>query len=118
MARPRKEIDPSKVRYMAEIGCSEPEIAKLLGCTDRLLRLRFHDVLELGWAQRNYNLRKLQYEIAKKHSTGMAIWLGKQWLGQKERPELSDQRDSLKKLLDAFSRRYDEIKDDDEESAA
>ena len=102
-----------KVMQLASIGLSLEEIGGVLGCSDRLLQLRFSAALRKGWAHRNANLRKLQWQSAQRGSPAMLIWLGKQWLGQRERPELSPQHDSLKRLLDAFTRRYERIKGKD-----
>lgn len=105
MARPRKQIGPEQVRYLAEIGCSEAEIASVVGCSDRLLRLSFADPLELGWAQRNYNLRKLQWESAKAGNATTLIFLGKVYLGQSNNPQPERAVDPLTKLLHEFRRR-------------
>lgn len=99
MARPRKEIDERKVEQLASIGCSEKEIGQLLGCSDDLLERRFAGPLKRGRARRNQNLRKLQYEAAKRGNVTMQIWLGKQWLGQKDSPEAEDKPDVLGEVI-------------------
>jgi hypothetical protein len=101
MARPRKQIDEKKVEQFAAIGCSEKEIGLLLGCSDDLLERRFAGALKRGRASRNSNLRKLQYEAAKAGNVTMQIWLGKQWLGQKDKPA-EEASDTLDQLLQEF----------------
>jgi agmatine/peptidylarginine deiminase len=56
---------------------------------------------------RNPNLRKLQYEAAKRENVTMQIWLGKQWLGQKERPESEEKADTLGELLAEYRKRHE-----------
>jgi hypothetical protein len=107
MARPRK--DEKKVEQLAAIGCSEKEIGQLVGCSDDLLERRFAGPLKRGRARRNQNLRKLQYEAAKRGNVTMQIRLGKQWLGQKERPESEDRADTLGELLAEFRRRHERL---------
>ena len=106
MARPRKQIDEKKVEQLAAIGCSEKEIGHLLGCSDDLLERRFAGALKRGRARRNQNLRKLQYEAAKHGNVTMQIWLGKQWLGQKDKPEPEGKTDVLGELLAEFRAQY------------
>jgi hypothetical protein len=109
LARPRKLIDEKKVEQLAAIGCSEKEIGSLLGCSDDLLERRFAGALKRGRARRNQNLRKLQYEAAKRGNVTMQIWLGKQWLGQKDKPESDDKPDVLGELLVEYRKRYERL---------
>jgi hypothetical protein len=106
LARPRKQIDEKKVEQLSAIGCSEKEIGLLVGCSDYLLERRFAGALKRGRASRNHNLRKLQYEAAKAGNVTMQIWLGKQWLGQKDKPE-EPAPDVLAELLVAFRVQYE-----------
>ena len=49
-------------------------------------------------------LRRNQYELSKK-SAAMAIFLGKQYLGQSDNPELDDERfEKLDKVLESFGK--------------
>jgi hypothetical protein len=109
MARPPKQIDEKKVEQLAEIGCSEKEIGQLLECSDDLLERRFAGALKKGRAHRNQNLRKLQYESAKRGNITMQIWLGKQWLGQKDKPSTDANIDQLSELLSVFRARYESL---------
>src|ERR1700733_9807607 len=110
MARPRKQIDEKKVEQLAEIGCSEKEIGLLVGCSDDLLERRFAGALKRGRARRNHNLRKLQYESAKAGNVVMLIWLGKQWLHQKDKP-VEPQPDVLGALLLEFRAQHSRDKE-------
>jgi hypothetical protein len=110
MGRPRKQIDEPMVELLASVGCSEKEIALVLNCSDDLLQRRFSPALEKGWAHRNVNLRKLQYEAAQNGSVPMMIWLGRQWLHQRDQPELEKTTDALDELLAEFRKQHEHLK--------
>lgn len=95
--RPKKEINKDMFEGLCKIQCTEAEICDVLGvCVDTLN----------GWCRENYqdetgepltfskvfaqkrgkgkaSLRRAQWNLAKKNAT-MAIFLGKQYLGQKD----------------------------------
>lgn len=90
MARPRKVIDPKQVEQLASIGCSGEEIAGVLGCHRDTIYARFSDSIKSGHARRDASVRRTQYELAvKKQNVVMAIWLGKQHLGQRDKSDVS-----------------------------
>lgn len=91
MGRPRKEIDRTQFEKLCSIQCTAEEIASFFDCS--------HDTIE-AWCKREYketfsvvhkkysaggkmSLRRYQFELAKKFPN-MAIWLGKQYLGQRD----------------------------------
>ncbi len=74
---------------MAEIMCTDEEIASVLGTTVATLqnadnRDTFLECKQKGNANGKKSLRRIQFDIAKNGNATMAIWLGKQYLGQKE----------------------------------
>ena len=80
MARPKFKIDYEMVEKLAGIQCTQQEIASFLGCSvDTLQR----DETFCGL----YKLRRIQYKLAEKNPT-MAIWLGKQYLKQRDNIEV------------------------------
>ena len=104
MARPRKEIDQRQFETLCAMMCTLEEIAGVMGCSG--------DTIE-RWCKRTYNqgfaetyknfsakgkmtLRRYQLELAKK-SAAMAIFLGKNYLGQKDNVEYED-KESLARL--------------------
>lgn len=87
MAKPRLAIDPKQVELLASIGCTQEEIAVVVGCTARNLRKRFSTEMDAGKERLRVSLRRMQYEKAKDGNVAMLIWLGKQYLGQSERQE-------------------------------
>lgn len=88
MARPRKNIDPEQVKKLAQIGCAVGEIASIVGCSPDTIQRRFAAVIKTGHEHRNASLRRTQYDVAvnQKNPT-MLIWLGKQFLGQKDQTQ-------------------------------
>lgn len=90
------------ITNMAAIMCTDEEIAACLGVSiDTLTReenaAAFAECKEKGAGDGKKSLRRIQFEIAKKGNAAMAIWLGKQWLGQKE-PERQETTDNVEDL--------------------
>lgn len=105
MARPRKEIDRDVFEGLCEIQCTLEEIAGVFKCCE--------DTIE-NWCKRTYgegfsdtykkyskdgktSLRRYQYNLAKTNAS-MAIWLGKQWLGQTEKIEAKAEIETFEDL--------------------
>ena len=85
MARPKFVIDYVAVEKLANIQCTQQEIATFLGCSvDTLQRdEKFCGLYKKGKENGKMSLRRIQFKIAEKNPT-MAIWLGKQYLGQRD----------------------------------
>jgi len=99
MARPEKEIDWSLFEKLCELQCTQPEIASYLGISDDTLRSRakkqyeledYSDVYKKFSESGKCSLRRNQFVLSKKNAA-MAIWLGKQWLGQKDQSKEAEQ---------------------------
>ena len=88
--RPLKKIDPQQVERLASILCTLDEMALVLDCSVGLLERRFRKVIEKGRADGKRSLRRLQWEAAEKGDRTMLIWLGKQWLAQTDRQEVTN----------------------------
>jgi hypothetical protein len=104
--RPKKQIDPRKVEQLAMVGCSHEEIALITGIHRNTLERNYSATIKAGTAKRNGSLRKMQYEAAKRGNVVMMIWLGKQWLNQRDRPALDEFEDPLGELLKDFRAHY------------
>lgn len=89
MARPKFKIDYDMVEKLAGIQCTQQEIASFLGCSvDTLQRDEtFCGIYKKGQENGKMSLRRIQYKLAEKNPT-MAIWLGKQYLKQKDNVEI------------------------------
>lgn len=89
--RPKKEIDMDLVEKLANIQCTQEEIACVVGCSvDTLLRHPdFATIYKKGKEAGKSSLRRTQWKLAQNNTT-MAIWLGKQYLGQTDKIENVD----------------------------
>lgn len=89
--RPKIEIDKEQFESLCGLQCTKEEIAGFFKCSDdtverwckRTYDKNFAVVFKIYAQAGRISLRRYQFNLAKT-STGMAIWLGKQMLGQKE----------------------------------
>ena len=95
--RPKKEIDYTTVEKLANIQCTQDEIASFLGISTRTLQRdeQFMELFNRGRENGKMSLRRIQWKHAEK-SVPMAIWLGKQYLGQRDKVEYTD--DGMKSI--------------------
>lgn len=104
MGRPRKEIDQEQFEKLCGIMCTEEEIAGFFGCSvdtierwcKRTYKMTFADIYKEKCSRGKMTLRRYQWELAKKN-VGMAIFLGKQYLGQRDTIEYED-KEALQRL--------------------
>lgn len=93
--RPKVEVDQSQFEKLCKMQCTLPEIAGWFSCSEDTIQ---------RWCKRTYggetfavvfarlreggkaSLRATQFKLAQK-SPAMAIFLGKNWLGQTDRIE-------------------------------
>ncbi len=90
--RPNREFDQITFERLCEIQCTVNEVEHVLHCDQRTLD---------GWCQRTYeedfstvykrfqgvgksSLRRAQFSAAIKGNASLLIWLGKQYLGQRD----------------------------------
>ena len=88
MARPRKQIDRAIVERLANRQCPTSEIAAVVGCAVNTLKRRFGRHLPLWREAGKEIIRSKQWEALEKGNTVMLIWLGKQYLGQRDKSEI------------------------------
>lgn len=97
MGRPRKEIDRLQFERLCGIQCTEEEIAGIFDCSvdtienwcKRTYETTFSEVYKIHSASGKASLRRTQFKLAER-SAAMAIFLGKQYLGQKDMVEYED----------------------------
>lgn len=82
MARPRIELNLRSIEVMASIGCTNIDIALIVGCSVDTIENRCSAVLAKGRANGREKLRRMQWKLAANGNATMLIWLGKQMLGQ------------------------------------
>jgi hypothetical protein len=97
--RPPKPIDYALVEKMAHIGCTDEEIATLIGFTEEGFRKRKQrdkelvGSLEKGRKGGKMSLRRMQWKSAEGGNVTAQIWLGKQMLGQRDKQEMEHSGD-------------------------
>lgn len=97
--RPPLKIDEGLVEFLASIQCTMIEIASGARCSVDTLERRYADVIKNARETGKASLRRMQWKSCKDGSVTMQIWLGKQWLGQRDQRELSGAQVSDEVLL-------------------
>ena len=88
--RPRTEIDPDELRKLLKLHCTIAEISAFFSCNRRTIERRmsespeFAEIIEHGRSDGMLSVRRKQFEIMEGGNPTMAIWLGKQLLGQRD----------------------------------
>lgn len=96
--RPKSDINWELFEQLCGLQCTIDEMCAVLKISDETLRRRAREYYEQDFMvlyKRHKDagcpsLRRMQFSLAKKN-TAMAIWLGKQWLGQKDDKNLDRQ---------------------------
>jgi AraC-like DNA-binding protein len=111
MARPRIQIDEASFKKLCALQCTLAEIASYNNCSEdtverwckRELKMSFADAFKKYSANGKISLRRWQFRMAE-NSVPMAIWLGKQWLGQKDVVDVavSDDTDETVKEMEKY----------------
>ncbi len=100
MARPRKQIDAKQVEILASFGHNLSEIGLVVGCSHDTLQRRFALPIKKGQVELHISLRQAQYKSAIQNlNVTMLIWLGKQYLGQRNEPASTTQDDQLEEII-------------------
>lgn len=94
MARPRIEINAEEFKKLCALQCTLEEIASWFKCSEdtierwckRELNFGFAEAYKRFSANGKISLRRWQFQMAE-HSVPMAIFLGKNWLGQTDKVE-------------------------------
>ena len=86
VGRPKLNIDGDKISKWISYGATVKEIADVENCSEDHIHTVFREKITKGKFERNIRLRKAQIELALGGNCSMLIWLGKQYLGQKDSP--------------------------------
>ena len=89
MARPLKKIDEEQVFKLAQIMCTHAEIAAFFNVDKSTISKRFSSTINKGHEVGKMSIRRKQFALATTNAA-LCIWLGKQYLGQKEHAETND----------------------------
>jgi len=114
MARPRIEIKQEHFQSLCGIQCTLEEIASFFRCSEdtierwckRELKMSFADAYKRYSAGGKISLRRWQFRSAENGNTSMLIWLGKQYLGQKDQQDITVSRnddDTIREMNEYFN---------------
>lgn len=80
------KLDHDLIFKLATLHCTYVEISEVAGTTVAILEKRFKNLIEKGRAEGKKSLRRAQMEKALAGDVRMLIWMGKQYLDQKDTP--------------------------------
>lgn len=83
--RPEKNISGDQVRALAQIHCTQKEMATVLGCSVDTLQRRFKDEMEEGIEQGKTSLRRHLWKLVENGNLGATIFLAKNLLGYRDK---------------------------------
>lgn len=106
--RPQIKIDKTAFEKLCSLQCTKEEICGVLGITEKTLdrfckreyKQSFSQVFKEKRQIGKMSLRRSQFKLAEKNAT-MAIWLGKQYLDQRDR-DISDAIDRGNGVLESI----------------
>lgn len=124
--RKKQEIDWKKVDLMLEAHCLGTEVANHLGIHPDTLYNRVKEEFKVDFSaysrqkkeKGKSHVKVKQYQEARIGNKQMLIWLGKNWLGQKDEPKKDQEFDgSLAQLLQLLKslKSYKEFEKKDKE---
>jgi len=110
--RPKKLIDQKAFEQLCGIQCTESEICAFFDVTDMTLNkwckatygANFSEVFQQKRGLGKISLRRTQWKLAEK-STAMAIWLGKQYLDQRDpgvKVDVTTDNDQVQQFLNSL----------------
>ena len=101
VGRPKIVLDYAAIERLAGMMCTQEEIASYFDCDVRTLQRdeEFCRVYKKGLDKGKMSLRRKQYTMSDTNVT-MAIWLGKQYLGQTDKVEENNINVTLESTLD------------------
>lgn len=115
--RPRIEINQEHFEKLCGIQCTLDEIAGFFLCSEdtierwckKTYKMGFAEVFNQKRSSGRISLRRSQFRLAETNPT-MAIWLGKQYLGQTDKQELAISRnddDTIKEMENYFANKQE-----------
>lgn len=105
---------------MCALHCTLAEIAGFFKCSEDTIerwclrenKITFAEFYKKHSANGNISLRRMQFKAAEKGNVAMLIFLGKQYLGQKDNPDESDNAEVLERLTELLTAQAEAAKKD------
>lgn len=112
MGRPKKEIDQKQFEKLCGLQCTLEEFCCYFDCDDNTINAwcketygsTFSEVFKLKRGAGKISLRRYQFQQAETNPT-MAIWLGKQYLGQSDQVHVDNSNNELMSALADLARK-------------
>ncbi len=85
-----KPLNAEQLTVLAGMQCTYEEIAAVFGIKKRQFINRIEadpalkEAIEEGWANGRASVRREQFKLLQAGNATMAVWLGKQYLGQRD----------------------------------
>lgn len=113
--RPPIEISQEHFESLCALQCTLSEIASFFKCSEDTIEnwckktyqnendepMTFSEVFKRYSVSGKISLRRFQFKMAE-HNTSMAIWLGKQWLGQRDNIDVGVTAEERAREVDAL----------------
>ncbi len=115
--RPKKQVSQPVFESLCKILCTKDEICGILDLDEKTLTRWCKDTYDMGFSEiykklsatGKMSLRRSQFELAKKNAA-MAIFLGKNYLGQRDQHDIVS--DEALEKLDTMLSNINKIADD------
>lgn len=117
MGRPQVNIDRETFEKLCVLQCTKQDIANWFECSEdtieRWCKREYNQSFAVTFAQKRekgkVSLRRMQWQSAEHGSVTMQIFLGKQYLGQKDHQEIavSDSQAKFAEVLDEWKKKRD-----------
>jgi AraC-like DNA-binding protein len=113
MGRPQKEIDQKQFENLCGLQCTLAEIADFFDCSEdtierwckRTYSENFAETFKKHCGKGKISLRRYQFKLAEKNAA-MAIWLGKQYLGQRDNFVFDEKNKNAMEKLDGLLKEF------------
>ena len=108
VGRPKINIDLDIVGNLASIGCTQEEIASVVGVSARTLQRNFAEIIDRFKNKGKASLRKKMWDKAvKKDNTMMQIFLSKNMLGMSDKVQQTNVTEPLPLIIEAQAEEID-----------
>jgi DNA-binding XRE family transcriptional regulator len=102
VGRPRIEVDENIIANLASIGCTQEEIASVVGVGRRTIQRNFGQIIEDNREQGKASLRRSMWKKAlKDENVNMQIWLSKNVLNMRDKIETQNIVEPLPLIIEA-----------------
>lgn len=114
MGRPQINIDQSDFEKLCVMQCTKADIANWFECSEdtieRWCKRTYDETFAVVFAQKRekgkVSLRRMQWKSAEAGNVTMQIFLGKQYLGQKDQQgiEIAESKDKFAEVMDMWKK--------------